>query len=115
MTNPRWNRLLAALLRGPVYRHQLDNVIGAENSPDIVMKLRRELGLLIPCAHVPMIDRDGRKCRPGLYSLSEHDRTKVLRLQREAQAAPELPQATIPRPTPRKRDSGPQRKRKGRK
>lgn len=74
--NPRHLRALAVLLRRPLSRESLDSVAGASNSPDLVAELRRR-GLDLPCERIQFIDRDGKDCRPGVYSLSEADRRKV--------------------------------------
>lgn len=74
---PRRARLLAALLDGRKTREQLDRAAGTSNSPDVVMILRRDFGLVIDCEHVKATDRDGEPCRPGVYSLRESDRAKV--------------------------------------
>ncbi|BDI07130.1 hypothetical protein [Sphaerotilus microaerophilus] len=74
---PRRARLLAALLDGPKTREQLDRAAGTSNSPDVVMILRRDFGLVIDCEHIKATDRDGEPCRPGVYSLRESDRAKV--------------------------------------
>ncbi len=76
--NPRERRLLAVLLqRGETSRHDLDGLIGAENSPDVVFRLRNR-GFEIPCERREMIDRDGHKVRIGFYSLSAADRPKAI-------------------------------------
>lgn len=113
--SPRGRRVIVALLHGPLMREDVDRISGASNGPEVVYYLRRRMGLEIPCERVHGTDRDGRPCAPGRYSLTRRDRAEVLRVQREVKAAPKLCQATIPTPTPRKRASGPQRKRKGRK
>lgn len=74
--NPRHQRALAVLLRRPVPREQLDSVAGASNSPELVAELRRR-GLDVPCERIKFIDRDGKICRPGVYSLSIADRRMV--------------------------------------
>ena len=74
--NPRHLRALAALLRRPLPREHLDRVAGATNSPELVAELRRR-GLAVPCERIRFIDRDGYTCRPGVYSLSNHDRRMV--------------------------------------
>ena len=71
--NPRHLRALAVLLRRPISREQLDSVAGASNSPELVAELRRR-GLELPCERIKFIDRDGRPCRPGVYSLTITDR-----------------------------------------
>ena len=76
--NPRELRLLAELLkRSEVSRHELDGLIGAENSPDVVFRLRqRDFG--IPCERRQFIDRDGQKVRAGFYSLTPTDRQRAI-------------------------------------
>jgi len=71
-------RLLSALMdRGPTSRHDLDRLIGAENTPDVVMRMRRRHGLVIDMQKRPFIDRDGKTVRVGYYSLTEQDLKKV--------------------------------------
>ena len=62
-------RALDALWCGPVMREELDHFIGCSNSPHVVSTLRGK-GVSIHCQDVPRIDRDGRKCWPGRYSLT---------------------------------------------
>lgn len=113
--NPREIRALMALLDGPKSREAMDRIVGCSNAPELVSNLRNGLGLDIPCERVDLTDRDGRNCRPGIYSLTGADRAKVLRPSTR-QPAPTRPKAAIPpKPTPRKRASGPQSERKGRK
>lgn len=77
--NPREHRLLEVLLKhGEVSRHDLDHLIGAENSPDVVMRMRRKLGLEIPMVKRKFTDRDGNNVRVGWYSLSATDRQKAI-------------------------------------
>ena len=58
-------------------RESLDREAGCSNSPELVAELRR-CGLDVPCERISFIDRDGRKCRPGVYSLTASDRRKIL-------------------------------------
>lgn len=74
----RQQRAIAALLRGPVPREQLDAVTGQSNSPELVAELRRR-GLAVPCLRVASIDRDGRTRYPGVYHLTTDDRYKIHR------------------------------------
>jgi hypothetical protein len=74
--NPRHLRAITALLRRPVSRQELDSVAGASNSPELVAELRRR-GLDAPCERINFIDRDGYKCRPGVYSFTNADRRMV--------------------------------------
>jgi hypothetical protein len=77
-SDPRQRRVIAALLQGPKFREQLDRIAGAANAPDLVARLRRR-GLSIPCEQIRATDRDGRKCWPGVYSLTAEDREKIAR------------------------------------
>ncbi len=76
--NPRHLRALAALLNRPLPRENLDSVAGCSNGPQLVADLRA-LGLALPCTRVSFTDRDGRRCRPGVYSLAVADRRAVIR------------------------------------
>jgi hypothetical protein len=76
--NPRHLRAIAAMLRRPLPREALDSTAGASNGPELVAELRRR-GLEVPCERVTFIDRDGQKCRPGVYSFTASDRRKVYR------------------------------------
>lgn len=66
---PRQRRALFALRNGPVIREALDRIAGASNGPNIIMELRR-MGLVIECERLHCLDRDGRTCRPGRYTLA---------------------------------------------
>ena len=77
--NPRHLRALAALLRRPVSREELDSVAGCSNGPELVAELRRR-GLgddHLPCERIKFTDRDGNLCRAGVYSLTEKGRRMV--------------------------------------
>lgn len=77
--NPRERRLLTVLLqRGETSRHDLDGLIGAENSPDVVMRMRRKFGLDIDMEKRKFADRDGQTVRIGFYSLTASDRQKAV-------------------------------------
>ncbi|WP_290524563.1 hypothetical protein [Alcanivorax sp.] len=65
---PRQQRLLKALLGGEVTREQADRIAKASNGPAVVGALR-ERGLDIPCERREKLDDDGKKIRPGIYSL----------------------------------------------
>ncbi len=81
-SNPRELRLLALLLRRPsVPREAVDSEAGAANGPDLVARVRA-LGLgseHLPCTRITVIDRDGRECKPGVYSLTAQGRRAVMR------------------------------------
>ena len=74
--NPRHLRAITALLRRPISRQELDSVAGCSNSPELVAELRRR-GLVAPCERINFIDRDGYKCRPGVYSFTANDRRMI--------------------------------------
>ena len=74
--NPRHQRALALLLQRPVKREELDRAAGCSNGPELVAELRRR-GLELPCERVAAIDRDGRHCKPGIYSLTSKDRRRI--------------------------------------
>ena len=74
--NPRQLRALAALERRPMPRESLDREAGCSNAPELVAELRR-CGLDVPCERISFIDRDGVKCRPGVYSLTASDRRLI--------------------------------------
>ena len=74
--NPRHLRALAALLRRPVPRENLDTEAGCSNGPELVAELRRR-GLEVPCHRINFVDRDRFICRPGVYLLTDADRRKL--------------------------------------
>lgn len=77
VSNPREVRLLMALLQRSLSREALDRVVGCSNSPDHVMKLRRQHNLDLPCKRVAGTDRDGNPVRCGWYSTTPKDRTTI--------------------------------------
>lgn len=80
--NPRELRALALLLRRPsVPREALDREVGCSNGPDLIARLRG-YGLgedHLPCTRIVVMDRDGCKCRPGVYWLTTQGRRAVMR------------------------------------
>ena len=77
--NPRYLRVIDALLCRPRRREDIDSIAGCSNGPELIAELRRR-GLgeeHLPCEHIRFIDRDGFPCRPGVYSLSEPGRRAV--------------------------------------
>lgn len=75
--NPRHLRAIVVLLRRPLAREDLDSVAGCANGPALVAALR-DKGLTLPCDRIEFTDRDGRPCRPGVYSLTASDRRLLL-------------------------------------
>ena len=78
-THPREARLIRALLQGPLMREEVDRIAGVSNGPDLVMNVRNSIGLKIDCERLSFIDRDGRRCRPGRYSLEPQSRETAMR------------------------------------
>jgi hypothetical protein len=74
--NPRYLRVLYALLIRPCRREEIDRIAGASNGPDLIAELRR-CGLSIPCHMMRGVDRDGFPVKFGVYEFSEEDRRKV--------------------------------------
>lgn len=74
--NKRHLRTLAVLLVRPLFREELDKIAGCSNGPELVAELRR-CGLEVPCHRVTRLDKDGKPCRPGVYSLTDDDRLKI--------------------------------------
>ena len=75
-TNKRHLRVLAVLLVRRLFREELDKIAGCSNGPELVAELRR-CGLEVPCHRVTRLDKDGKPCRPGVYSLTDDDRLKI--------------------------------------
>lgn len=75
--NPRHLRAIVVLMRRPLAREDLDSVAGCVNGPALVAALR-DKGLTLPCDRIKFTDRDGRSCRPGVYSLTASDRRLLL-------------------------------------
>ena len=78
----RERRALLRLLASAAMREEIDNEAGCSNGPDLVLNLR-ERGLELPCKRLSFLDRDGRRCYPGQYRLSNSDRVKVTRALRD--------------------------------
>ena len=74
--NPRWLRVVWALLTRSRTRQDIDEIAGAANGPQIIADLRK-LGLDAPCQRIDAIDRDGQPCRPGVYYFTDKDATKI--------------------------------------
>jgi hypothetical protein len=73
----RIRALIALVYRDWVSREDLDRLIGASNSPDSIMNLRRNHGLEIIMREVKAINRDGRPCWFGEYNLKHEDKVMV--------------------------------------
>ncbi len=81
--NPRYLRIMMAMLKRPLPREAVDSIAGAANGPDAVSQIR---GLFpegtrneyIDCTRIDFIDRDGRPCRPGVYSFTSKARRLII-------------------------------------
>ena len=76
--NPRHLRALNGLLRHSMPREHLDREAGCSNGPALIAELRRR-GLAVPCDRTPVIDRDGREVKRGVYHLTTTDRRRIIR------------------------------------
>lgn len=78
--NPRYLRILAALLARSRTREEIDRIAGASNGPAAIAELRA-LGLskldYLPCEKTPTFDRDGKEVQRGVYYLTEKGRHRV--------------------------------------
>lgn len=84
--SPRDIRVLQVLPKGEICREALDRISGASNSPDIIFRLRHRHGFRIDCVRRHAIDRDGRPCEVGYYSMTDERSRSMARavLAREA-------------------------------
>ncbi len=71
--NPRHLRAIAALLKRPTSRKEMDSTAGCANTPQMISDICKR-GLEIKCERIEFIDRDGRRCRPGVYYLTDQGR-----------------------------------------
>lgn len=71
----RQRRALEALVKyGGVSSHDMRGLAGALNVPELMAGLTRN-GWSWICERVEVSDRDGQKCRPGIYHLTpEHQK-----------------------------------------
>lgn len=85
--NPRHLRVLAAAMRRPMPREQVDKVGGCSNGPDLISHLRKK-GLQFSCIKVADLDTDGLHIERGVYYLDAPDRRAVLAFFRKREARP---------------------------
>lgn len=87
--NPRYLRILAALLARSRSREEIDRIAGASNGPDAIAALRA-LGLPKPdclvCERTPCFDRDGQEVQRGIYWLTPMGRRRLQAWMRERDA-----------------------------
>jgi hypothetical protein len=80
---PRQRRVLEALCRsdGWVFREDVDRIAGASNGPQVIAELRHGWGIDVAMQRVDRIDRDGKPCKPGQYSLTAAGRLRLQALR----------------------------------
>lgn len=76
---PRHQRLLQALLQGPVTRKEADAICHSSNSPHVVFKLRRA-GIPVETDRVPFVTFDGAPGQYGKYWLTEESKKRAREL-----------------------------------
>lgn len=76
---PRQVRVLELLKPGGwVMRETIDREAGASNGPDVVRQLRYRFGHdAIESQRVSTVDRDGKRCEPGRYRLTDIGRERL--------------------------------------
>jgi len=81
-------RVLVALSKGPQNSRELAEATGVLNPAHYVMRLRHR-GWRIKCVRVAKLDRDGKKCWPGIYMFVTEDerRRAILSLKKETPAS----------------------------
>lgn len=89
-SNPRYLRILAALLARARTREEIDRIAGASNGPAAIAEIRA-LGLpktnCLLCERTPCIDRDGQEVQRGIYWLAPIGRQRVQTWIRKRDAA----------------------------
>jgi hypothetical protein len=78
--NVRHLRVIAALLKEPRRREDIDRIAGCSNGPQLIAELRK-LGLNIRCERISLLDRDGHRCNSGVYHLTPDDRLEINELK----------------------------------
>lgn len=70
ISTERQYRLILAILERPIGTNELIRLIGANNVPAVVMRLRRK-GWLIHTLMAPIYNRDGEKVDAGSYKIDQ--------------------------------------------
>lgn len=81
--NPRYLRILMAMLKRPLPREAVDSIAGAANGPDAISQIRCLFPIgtrneYVDCTRIDFIDRDGKPCRPGVYSFTAKARRLII-------------------------------------
>ena len=99
-SNPRHLRTISALLTRPRRREDVDSIAGASNGPmlisdirDLFFPVKDDRDYYIGCDRIRFIDRDGRPCNPGIYSLTPAGKRLIrdwqLRIKKDSEASHE--------------------------
>jgi hypothetical protein len=92
-SNPRYLRILAALLTRARTREEIDRIAGASNGPAAIAEIR-SLGLpkshCLACERTPCYDMDGREVMRGVYWLTASGRRRVQTWMRQRSAEGQL-------------------------
>jgi len=73
---PRQKRALWGLWNRSLMRGELNRVAGASNGPQVIFELRGK-GIDIHCEKVEVVDRDGKPCLAGKYTLTNAGRATL--------------------------------------
>ncbi len=84
---PRETRLINHLLIRPHSRKELGDKVGSLNVCDVKYRLVKK-GLDIRCKRIEMLDRDGKKTKPGVYYLPDDQLEKARKLVGAATTTP---------------------------
>lgn len=77
--SPREQRFINCLLKRPHSRKELGDLVGSLNVCDVKYRLVNK-DLDIRCKRIEVIDRDGRKTRPGIYYLPGDQKEKAKKM-----------------------------------
>jgi len=76
INSERQYRLILAILEHPRATNELIQIVGANNVPDVVKKLRAK-GWIIHTLTAPVFDRDGHKVDAGSYKLDSSQKEQA--------------------------------------
>lgn len=79
-SNPRYLRIISALMTRARSREEIDRIAGASNGPDAIAEIRA-LGLpkkdCLVCERTTTFDRDGKEVKRGIYWLTPKGRRRL--------------------------------------
>lgn len=77
--SPRYSRFIKSLLtKKKMTVKDIVRACGCNNGPDLVLNVRKKLGIEIPCPMISGVDRDGNAVSFGRYEYTDIDRRIVL-------------------------------------